>query len=453
MSNFLAPLQSWRKSQVKETDRRLKKLLSQPLILEESGPPRVMTQLVYVGSLLIFGLIVWAAIAEVRESARAEGQVMPSGAVYEVQHLEGGIVAEILVVDGAIVEPGEVLIGLESASAQAELDQLEAREATLALQSERLRAFVLGQDPDFSAGINYPTLVQDQRDIFAVQNQARDNQIEVLNARIDQQQSRLKALADQRKSLERQVAILEEQLKMRSKLLSKGLVSKVVYLETERLLNQTRGELAETRGQAASTDAAVREARGSLLELDSNLRNEAVNEMGSVTAELAQVREAKSKLEDRVDRLKVRAPARGIVKGLRARTVGGIVPAGETIMEIVPYDESLVAEVRISPRDIGHLEIGQEATVNVTTYDTTRFGSIDGNLSKVSASTYKDEEGNPYYKGIIALETNYVGDNPDRNLILPGMVVDVAINTGSKSILAYLLRPIRRGIDGAFTER
>lgn len=436
-----------------ENDRRLIKLLSQPLILEEVGPPRLLANLLRVVGVLIVGLIVWSAIAEVRETALAEGQVIPAGSVYRVQHLEGGIVAQILVEDGDIVEAGEPLIRLESASAESEFERLLAREAGLALRAERLRAFVMGRAADFGEGRNYPNLVADQQAILEMQIESQESQRKVLDARLEQQKAQLASFGEQRKSLARQVSILEEELGMRSELMQKGLVSRVVYLETERTLNRTRGELATVIGEAAKATAAVREAQNSLTETDAGLRNESLKEMGEVTSELAQVREELAKLEDRVARLEIRSPARGIVKGLEARTVGGVIPPGVVIMDIVPFDETLVAEVRISPRDVGHLKVGQKADVKVSTYDVARFGSVEGNLQQISASTFEDEQGEPYYRGIVALASDHVGRDPEANLILPGMVVDVAINTGSKSVLQYLLKPVYRGFDRAFSER
>ena len=309
------------------------------------------------------------------------------------------------------------------------------------------------RESDFSAGDQFPGLMADQQAILEMQNEARESQRAVLLSRIDQRRAQVAALAEQRGSLEKQLAILEEEAELQRALVDKGLVSRVGYLETERTLTRTRGELAAVIGEAAGATAAEREARDRLVELACNLRNEALKEMGEVTGELAQVREAMAKLEDRVRRLEIVAPARGIVKGLVATTIGGVLASGETVMDIVPFDDSLVAEVRISPRDVGHLRVGQAAQVKVSTYDVARFGSVDGRLKQVSASTFEEEQGDPYYKGIVELSQNNVGRNPAMNRILPGMVVDVAINTGSKSLLAYLLRPVYRGFDSAFHER
>jgi HlyD family secretion protein/adhesin transport system membrane fusion protein len=434
-------------------EQRLTKMLSQPLTVDEVGPPRLLAQSVTVGCVLIVGLIVWAGVAEIRETALAQGQVMPAGSVNLIQHLEGGIVAEVVVGNGDIVEEGQTLIRLESAGAEAELEQLRARAASLALESARLRAFVTGRPADFSAGDRHLDLAADQAAILEIQNEARRDQRAVLLSRISQREAQAAALKIQQESLEAQIAFLEEEREIQRKLFEKGLVSRIEFLGTERGVIKTRGEIAGVIGKLAAARAAVQEARDELAELDSGLRNAALEEIGEVNSELAQVREAQARLIDRVGRLEIAAPERGIVKGLTVNTIGGVIGPGETILEIVPLDDLLVAEVRISPRDIGHLNPGQEAQVRVSSYDVTRFGSVDGRLKQLSASTFEDEEGEPYYKGVVELAQAHVGGESGRNLILPGMVVDVAINTGSKTLLHYLLRPVSRGLDGAFRER
>lgn len=432
---------------------RLIKFLSKPLLLEESGPPKVLSQLLIVISVLVGGLIGFSAFTNINETAVTQGQVMPAGSVNLVQHLEGGIVAEILVQDGQIVDKGQPLIRLKKAGPLAEFDQMRAREASLALRAERLRAFGLDRAPDFSSGRDHPDLAADQRAILDLQIEARRSQRQVIQSRIDQRKAQVGALAEQKKNLEEQASILQEQVNMRKRLLKKGLVSRVVYLETQRSLSRIHGELASVVGRIAETQAALGEAQNSRLELDAKLRNEALDAMGSVTGELAQVREAIAKLKDRVQRLEVSAPTRGIVKGLQTRTVGGVVRPGEPIMEIVPIDDILVAEVRISPRDIGHLRTGQPAEVKITAYDMARFGTVEGRLKRVSASTFEDEHGQPFFKGVIELSQTYVGNNPEFNPIRPGMVVNADVITGSKSLLQYLLKPVYRGLASAFHER
>lgn len=434
-------------------NRRLVKFLSQPLILEEAGPPRALLQLTVIASLMVGGFIAWAAITELRETALAQGQVMPAGSVHVVQHLEGGIIADIHVDEGQVVEIGEPLFRLQEAAALAELDQLRVREAALSLQAERLRAFVLGYEPDFSRGRSYEDMVSDQRVILEMQVNARDSQRAVLLSRIDQRKAEIASLAKQRKSLESQVAIIREQLTIRRDLLAKGLMSRIQFLETERALSQALGDLSSLDGDAAGAKEALAEAQNSLMEMEASLGNEALGEMGQVSAELAQVREQLVKLEDRVDRLVITAPSRGIVKGLITQTIGAVIAPGDILLEIVPFEDEMVAEVQIHPRDVGHLRVGQEAQVKVTTYDTAKHGMVMGRLSRISASTFQDQDGQPFFKATIALDANFVGQDPTQNPVLPGMVVDANIRTGSKSLLRYLLKPVYRSLDVAFRER
>jgi len=433
--------------------RRLIKYLAKPLVLEESGPPRVLLHFSFFICLLVGGFLAWAAITELQETAQTSGQIMPAGSVHVVQHLEGGIVSQILVEDGQIVQAGDTLVRLQPAIATADLEQLRAREAALALKAERLRAFVLGGTPDQSAGRGHPELAKDETAILQMQLAARDSERAVLLSRVEQREAELQSLRERKKSLEREVAILDEQVEMRRPLMERNLLARTTFLDSERALTSTAGELSAVAGEIARTEAELNEAQHTIIEMEAKLSNEALKEMGNVAGELAEVRQQLAKLGDRVVRLEIKAPVQGIVKGLATRTVGGVVAPGDPIAEIVPIDDELVAEVRIQPRDVGHLKVGQEARVQVTTYDVARFGSVEGRLEQISASTFTDEEGNPFYRGIIALTQNYVGDRPGFNPILPGMVVDAAISTGSKSLIRYLLKPVYRSLDIAFSER
>lgn len=434
-------------------NRRLVKFLSRPLLLEEAGPPRALTHLLLVCSIAVGGFIAWSTVTDIKETALVHGQIIPAGSVQTVQHLEGGIVSEILVKEGQIVEPGEPLLRLQETTATSELDRLRAKEAGLALRAERLRAFVMGEEPDFSDGGAFPGMQTDQAAILETQKLARESQRAVLLSRIEQRKAELQSLAEQRKSLQGQNDIINQQLDMRRRLADKGLISQIDFLESERALVESLGRLAALESDALGTREALNEAQNSLIELDANLGNEALDEMGEVSAELAQVQEELRKLQDRVQRLDIVAPAKGVVKGLAIRTVGAVIAPADVLMEIVPFDDVLVAEVQVQPKDIGHLDVGQEASVKVTTYDVSRLGAVPGTLQRISASTFQTEEGEPFYRAIITLSQNHVGTTAGRNLILPGMVVDADITTGSKTLFRYLLKPIYRSLDVAFSER
>ncbi len=428
--------------------------LGQPIALEEAGPPGVLRTGLLLLAVLVFGFVGWAAVTRLTESTRAIGFVTPTGSVRTVQHLEGGIVSEILVRDGVLVEPGAVLVRLDSTAARADLREKQVRLAALAVQAERLRAFAGGRPPNFDAiDPRYRALVADQMVILDLQEEARRQQHRVLELQVKQRRAEMSILNNDYRMLSNRIQIVSEMLSMRDKLLRKGLVSRFLYLGTKQEYNTAVGDRRKNRADAARARQAIAEAEGRLAQIDAELRNEAVAQMGLVSAELAQLRQTVIRLHDRVRRLEIRSPVRGVVKGLTVNTIGGVIPTGGVIAEIVPVDSDLIVEAQFSPSDVGHLEIGQTASVKVQSFDFARYGAVEGVLERLSATTFKENDGTIYYKGIIRLSQSHVGDNPIENMILPGMTVDIDVNTGERTLLRYLLRPVYESMDRALAER
>ncbi|MCW9032710.1 MAG: HlyD family type I secretion periplasmic adaptor subunit [Rhodospirillales bacterium] len=433
---------------------RQTKFLSQSVILEEGGNKALVRSALYFVSAVIVLFIIWAIMVEVDEVSTGFGQVIPAGQVQTIQHLEGGIVKEILIEEGTLVKEGQVLITLSAASASAELEQMKARKASLELQAERYRAFGTGREPDFSfVSSNYKDLITDQISIHEIQKEARNSQNTVLFDQIEQRKAELSQLEEQRKTLNEQLAILEEERDMRENLFKKGLSSKILFFNVQRDVNQVKGDLAKLIGEKRRITNSLAEIRSRLIEADAKSREEALSSMGGVIGELAQVRESIAKLQDRSTRLEIRSPVDGIIKGLKIHTVGGVVAAGAILLEVVPMKEELVVESRINPRDVGHVHVGQKVQVKVTTFDFARYGGITGELKSISATTFADEKGDPYYKGLVMLDRNYVGFDPEKNKVLPGMTVQADVNTGKKTLIQYLLKPIYTSLSGSFHER
>ncbi len=429
------------------------KLLALPLALEEGKAPRVASLVMIVASVFVGAAIIWASITEVRELAVAAGQVEPAGSVLTVKHLEGGIVEDILVTDGSLVEAGEMLVQFQPALAGADLDQVQARAASLELLAERQAAFIEEREPEFVVERKYQHLAEEQLEAWRLQDASRTEQREVAKARIEQRRAELDSLKERVTNLKTQVGILEEQVSMRKGLLEKGLVSRIAFLESQRAVEQTRGELITTQGRVAEVSQALTEAERSLAELNARLDDEAKQDRARALGELEEVRNQIAKAQDRVRRLAIRAPVRGLVKGLQVHSVGDVVRPGDPVLEVVPLDDELVAEVEVDPKDIGHVKIGDRAHVRITTYDPARFGTLEGSVRRISASTFENEKGEHFYHATIALDRNFVGNNSARHLVLPGMVVNAEIVTGSKSIVRYLLKPVYRSLDTAFSER
>ena len=428
--------------------------LVQSIRLEEQGASRFMVAGVFVISALIVAAIIWASVTTVQEVAHTEGEVIPAGRTHAIQHLEGGIVEAVAVSDGEVVAAGDLLFRLSPAASASDLQQMLARQAALSLQGERLRAFAEDRVPDFDTVVaGYADLKRDQTVLFTSMLENRESQATVLSAQIEQRQSELAMYERQSEAVGAEIAILEEELSIRGQLMERGLSSRIVYLNTQRDLARARGEMSDALENIARTQGAIVEATQRLAELDTRMRNDALSELGVASAELAEVDQAILSLEDRVERLDIRAPVRGIVDKVEVNTIGAVIAPGQALLEIVPIGEELRVEARVDPRDIGHIAVGQTASVRISSYDYARFGTVDGTVEYLSATTYLDEQQLPYYRALIALEQDYVGDQPGRNRIIPGMTLQADIQTGEKTVLDYLLRPVYRGLDQAFTER
>lgn len=441
---------------IRRGDRQVRHL-AQSVLLEEGGSSGLIRIATLTISAVVTAFLIWAAFTEVDEVAVASGEVVPTGQVQTIQHLEGGIISEILVKEGDLVEGGQVLFRLDPSASLAELEQMRARRVGLALKAERLRAYGQGVAPDFARQVPdaqmYPSLIADQQAIYDSQLVALENRRQVIIKQVEQRKSDLKLFSKREATLRRNITLLKEELVLREDLLAKGLTSKIVVLDLKRELNQSRGDISRLLGEKQTAVESMQESEKRLIELGSDLKENALTEMGGVTSELAQVRETITKLRDRVRRLQIKASVRGIVKGLKAHTLGGVIPPGGVVAELVPLEKELIVEARISTRDIGHVQVGLPVRVKVVTYDFARYGGITGELRDISASTFLDEQGEPYYKGIVALDRSYVGYDPERNRVLPGMTVQADINTGKKTLLQYLLKPVYVAMSQGFRER
>lgn len=434
--------------------RRMARYLSHAVLLEEGGISVFVRSAMVMLSVGFIALIAWAATTQIKETATTFGQVMPTGAVNKIQHLEGGIISEIMVRDGDLVEKDQVLMRLEPEASQAELSQAETRLASLRLEAERYRALAESRDPDFTQLMDqYPELAKNQQEIYRIKTDLDSSQREILDVQIKERNAELAQLQQQEGTLRRSVELLNQEVTMRRSLYEQGLNSKVLFLNIQRELNEAQGNLSSVIAEMARARETIAEANLRQNELRNSQREEALSELGRLGGEIAQADEALRKLKDRVARLEIRAPSKGYIKGLQFTTIGGVIAPAQVVMELVPTDDALVAETRISTEDIGHVHLGQPVTVKVSAFDYIRYGSISGELVSISASTFVDEDGRPYYKGRVALDSDRVGEGARAQPIIPGMTVQADIQTGERTLLQYLLKPVYVSLDQAFSER
>ncbi len=425
-----------------------------PLEMEDGRAPGMARATIFLGCAFLMAFVMWGTATEFRELTMAPGEVKPVGSVHTVQHLEGGRVLEIAADEGEVVEKGAPIVRLQSTAALADLDQLKVRAAALTLQIERSDALLERRKPDFSSlGLTYPILRQDQTKAYDAAVLQAQKAKDELNARIQLRLAEKKAFEDQIASIEEQGKILDEQISMKKDLYDQQLVAKSVYLEVLRQREKLNEGQVTTAGQLEAAKESLVETRIKLAELDTELDRQLSENRGKLSAELEELREVMRKHKDRVKRLVVRAPVRGVVQSLTVKSIGQVIRAGEAVATVVPIGQELVAEVQIRPDDIGHLAVGFEARVKVTTFDPVRYKPIEGRVKHISPTTFLTDKGEPYYKGVVALDQNHVGTGSNLHQLLPGMLVQAEIVTGTKSLVRYLLRPIYRSFSTSFSER
>jgi HlyD family secretion protein/adhesin transport system membrane fusion protein len=419
---------------------------------------RIATGLVHAGVLMslvtVVGFFAWAAVAPVNEVAATTGEVVPAGQVQNVQHLEGGLIAEIYVNEGQLIDGGQPVLRFDSAQAEAERARLLARLLALRVQAERQRAFAESETPRWDAFSDVePAVIYDQQRLYAAQIDARRTQIAVIEQQIATKNAEIVSMRQTRETLQNQIALLSEERDIREDLFRRELNSRLTLLSARMQLNSAQTEVRRLNTTIENSAQEIVELRNRINDVEAQLRKEALDRLNQARSEMVEVQKTLSGLDDRVQRLTVLSPVRGLVQQIPVKTPGGVVAPGGLVAQVVPVDDELIVEAKVSARDIGFVQAGQIARVKIGAYDFTRFGIIEGKVQSISASTFLDEQKNPYYKARIRVDKPYVGDDPTKRPLLPGMTAQADIATGQKTVLQYLLKPIYATIDSAFRER
>ena len=436
--------------------------LTRPLVLEDGRPPRLLVATLITASGFVIAVIVWGAVTQVREVTVAQGQIIPRGQVQNIQHLEGGIVSEIFVHEGMTVTAQQPLIKLRPEGAVSERDQFEARRANLKLQLIRIEAQSRDEIPDFgSLAKDFPDLAAQQEKLYVSSVIQRRQERATLEAKLAQKRSEIVTLNAGLESARLQVEVQQELVSLQDGLQRAGLGARKSWLEAKYVLQRAEGEIPNYQGKLASAREAVIEAESSVAEAAAKAQQKLSEERVRAASDLAETDQQLIKLADRFDRLLIRAPSSGVVQELVPKSVGEVVKAGDPIVRIVPTRE-LLAEVRVDPKDSGHIHTDADAEVRLLTFDSAIFGVVHGKVEYISATTFNPPSGQssagqnssePYYKATVRLLQDHVRSGTTTYPITPGMVLQAHIQTGSKSIIRYMFKPVFNSLDVAFTER
>lgn len=405
--------------------------------------------------LVFLGIFVyWASIATLDEVTRGQARVIPSQRIQVIQNLEGGILAEMQVREGDIVDKGATLLRIENTEAQAQFQENRARIYSLMGSTARLEAEVNGTPLEFPQELLEiaPEVAASERETHALRLQELEQTVAGLESEVRQRQQEIQELQSRRDQLAETLAIIQRELTL-MRPLAPRVVSEREVLQLERQVAETEGELRTVKLSIPRAEAALSQASHRLQETSFTFRREASEKLSQQRAELSALRELTTAGADRMSRTTIRSPVRGKVQQIFFNTLGGVIPPGEDILEIVPLDDTLLVEARLKPSDIAFVRPGQDAKVKITAYDFSIYGSLDAKVENVSPDTDSDEDGNVFYRVHLRTEENSFTRNGEIYPISPGMIASVDILTGEKTVMDYLLKPILKVQENALRER
>ncbi|QEM92362.1 HlyD family type I secretion periplasmic adaptor subunit [Kosakonia radicincitans] len=418
--------------------------------------PRVMRITLWAIFAFFICMFFWSALADIDEVARGEGRAIPSARLQKIQNLEGGIVAQVYVRDGDIVNAGAPLIRLDDTRFRSNAEETSADRLALRARVERLTAQTNGDttltlSPDIVK--DAPDIAKGEMELFTSINNRVNSAIAGLNEQLVQKKQELLDMQAKAGQYRKSLQLLQQEISLSVPLISKGAISRVEVLRLQRTEVETRGQLDTTTVAIPGAVAAVKEIESKIKETLDNTRSDALTQLNQARTDLSKAEATNKAIEDRVNRTMVVSPVRGIVQQVMVNTIGGVIQPGNDMVEIVPLDDTLLIEAKIRPQDIAFIHPGQEAMVKFSAYDYTIYGGLPAKLVQISPDTVTDKDGNSFYVIRLRTDKNHLGTDDKPLLIIPGMVASVDIITGKRTILQYLLKPLLRARADALHER
>ncbi|MEE9332136.1 MAG: HlyD family type I secretion periplasmic adaptor subunit [Methylophilaceae bacterium] len=397
-------------------------------------------------------LVAWAGFTKIDEITRGEGRVIPSQQVQIVQSYDGGIVSELLVHEGETVIKGQPLVRIDQTRAISSLRENRSQYLSLLAKQSRLRALATDaefvQDKEIKA--EAPELYAQEYALYAASNAELASQLAIAAEQVTQRERELAETQARLRQAERGFVLTSRELEVTKPLMESGAVSEVDLLRLERDVSRLRGDRNQAREQVGRVKSAISEAKRKINEIKLVFQSKVRTELSETTAKLSALTELSVALDDKVKQSVLKAPVNGTVSRLFFNTVGGVIQPGKEVLELVPTDDTLVLETKIQPRDIAFVGFDQPAAVKLTAYDYTIYGTMEAKVISVAADSIIDEKGNAFY--IVKIQTLKPSLGKGQPII-PGMVAQVDIITGKKSVLSYLLKPVLKAKSYAFTER
>jgi membrane fusion protein, adhesin transport system len=400
--------------------------------------------------------MVWASVTTLDIVSIATGEVVPSSQLKTVQHLEGGIVSKILVREGEIVEKGQKLVVLAPTASSADVNELKVRLAGLEIEVVRLDGLVSTKNkPSYSAQLQlrYPKLVEQSIQRAKIQRRRHNSELLKQKKSILQRRQTVAEVKIRIKNSKAGLKLIREQVAISKKLLSQGLTNRYDHLDLLKEEGRLNGGIEEDLATVARAKAALAEGQASLAAIQDIFDDENRKELDKARQTYSELSQRMAKYKDSYDRTSLRAPVGGIVKSLYVATIGGVIKAGDPVIDLVPEGDRLVIEAKLATADIGYVERGQDVIVKLASADAARFDGLAGEVASISPDTLMTPEGSPYYKVMVQTNKSYFEKGKARYNLLPGMQVVANIQTGQRKVFEYFLEPFLASMGDAMQER
>jgi len=420
------------------------------------GVPALTHATFWISALAVVAFGLWAHFSTLDIVSHAAGEVIPSSQVKTVQHLEGGIVRGIKVVEGQKVSAGQPLVELEPTVSGAEVAELRIRLRALETDIAQFEALAAGaQQPMFSDALlsAHPELARQARDRFDTRLAKHDNDLAKQQQSVVQRRQQIAEIEGRIAGGEKGLALVDEQIAMSEQLLKKSLINRFKHLDLLKEGRALRNQVEGDRAQLVRARSALDEAEAELQRIRATFADEVQQSLEEARLQSRELRERVRKFEDSLERTVVRSPVDGVVKTLSVVTVGGVLKPGQGVADIVPLGDRLIVEAKLKTQDIGYVAVGQRAVIKLASSDAVRFGQLDGTVTEVSPDTLISDDGVPFYRVRIELPRDYFEKAGERYALFPGMQVATSILTGERTVMGYILDPLLHRMGGAFQER
>ena len=411
---------------------------------------------VFVVFIGFFAFVVWASIGRLDIVSNAEGEVVPVSQVKEIQHLEGGIVRKIMVKEGDRVVAGQELVALESVGTKSDLDELKYR-----LLDQRVKIIRLQAELSNANALTFPAdIIKEAADpikrsseLFFSRKRRRESQMQAQEEVVIQRKHEITEVLERLKTNRVVEKLYQEQISISQKLLQQDLANRMQHITLLIEKSRLQGKISEDKQALKRIQASIKEAEEKKKTIWNAFQEEAQKELIAVEGDKKDLTQQLRKFEDSFRRTVLLAPVDGVVKSLYVVTIGGVVPPGGTLLDIVPGKDHLIIEAKLQTQDVGFVKPGQKTTIRLASADAARLGVIEGHVAKISPDTHLNQEGIAFYKILVKTDKHYFEQQGIKYPLVPGMQVICSIITGDRTVLNFLLEPLLGSMETALQER